>query len=180
MPSSPLDLTGVATYEVFLRSTLDKIGVTPDLHHIGDYKTASNTFTEKTFTAAHREMDESLNRDLYEQIVHGIADARKKSDQDVRALLDNGPFLPEDALRVGLIDDVAYEDQVLEKLRAAKPGIGTRDIEGDDYGRISPASLGLNRGPRVAVIYAAGAIAGGKGGFDPLNGTAVGSETLIE
>ena len=29
MPSSPLDLTGVATYEVFLRSTLDKIGVTP-------------------------------------------------------------------------------------------------------------------------------------------------------
>ncbi len=27
MPSSPLDLTGVATYELFLRGTLDKIGV---------------------------------------------------------------------------------------------------------------------------------------------------------
>ena len=40
MPSSPLDLTGVATYELFLRGTLDKIGAYPDLHHIGDYKTA--------------------------------------------------------------------------------------------------------------------------------------------
>jgi protease-4 len=170
----------VATYEVFLRSTLDKFGVTADLHHIGDYKTASNTFTEKTFTAAHREMDESLNRDLYEQIVGGIADTRKKSQDEVRSLIDKGPFLPEDALRAGLIDDVAYEDQVVEKLRAAKAGTGTRDIDGDDYGRISPSSLGLNRGPRVAVIYAAGAIASGKGGFDPLNGTAIGSDMLID
>ena len=29
MPSSPLDLTGVATYELFLRGTLDKIGAYP-------------------------------------------------------------------------------------------------------------------------------------------------------
>src|SRR6266849_2032596 len=123
MPSSPPDLTGVATYELFLRGTLDKIGAYPDLHHIGDYKTASNTFTEKSFTAAHREMDESLNRDLYEQIVRGIADGRKKKDTEVRALLDEGPFLPEDALRSGLIDDVAYEDQVEEKLR---PGGSSR------------------------------------------------------
>ena len=78
MPASPLNLTGVATYELFLRGTLDKIGAYPDLHHIGDYKTAVNTFTEKGYTPAHKEMDQSLNRDLYEQIVRGIADGRKK------------------------------------------------------------------------------------------------------
>src|SRR5215208_3645180 len=114
MPSAPLDLTGVATYELFLRGTLDKIGAYPDLHHIGDYKTAVNTFTEKGYTAAHKEMDESLNRDLYEQIVRGIADARKMNEDDVRRVLDNGPFLPEEAVKVGLVDDVAYEDQVEE------------------------------------------------------------------
>src|SRR5213596_2035080 len=70
MPSTPLDLTGVASYELFLRGTFDKIGVVPDLHHIGDYKTASNQLTEKGYTAAHREMDQSLNRDLYDQIVN--------------------------------------------------------------------------------------------------------------
>src|SRR5581483_4501199 len=71
MPSATLDLVGVATYELFLRGTLDKIGAYPDLHHIGDYKTAVNTFTQKGFTPAHKEMDESLNRDLYDQIVRG-------------------------------------------------------------------------------------------------------------
>src|SRR3984885_4308394 len=122
MPSTPLDLVGVATYELFLRGTLDKIGAVADLHHIGAYKTAVNTFTEKGYTPAHKEMDESMNRDLYEQIVRGIADGRKKNEADVRALVDQGPFLPEDALRAGLIDDVAYEDQVDDKLGSGRDG----------------------------------------------------------
>jgi protease IV len=177
MPSAALDLTGVATYELFLRGTLDKIGAYPDLHHIGKYKTAVNTFTEKGFTAAHKEMDESLNRDLYEQIVRGIADGRKKSEADVQKAIDEGPFLPEEAVRAGLVDDLAYEDQVDEKLRAGS----TRDrIDGDDYARVSSSSLGMSRGPRIAVIYASGAIVGGKSGFDPVNGAVVGSETLID
>ena len=53
-------------------------------------------------------------------------------------------------------------------------------LDGDDYARVSPSSLGLNRGPRIAVIYAAGTINGGKSGYDPVNGAIVGSETLIE
>ena len=53
-------------------------------------------------------------------------------------------------------------------------------LEAADYARVSPASIGLNRGPRVAVIYASGAIVGGHGGFDPLNGETVGSDTLID
>jgi protease-4 len=177
MPSASLDLTGVATYELFLRGTLDKINVFPDLHHIGDYKTAVNTFTEKGYTKAHKEMDEAMNRDLYEQIVRGIADGRKKNEADVRTILDDGPFLPEDALHAGLVDDVAYEDQVDDRLRS---GERRRQIDGDEYGRVSPSSLGLNKGPRVAVIYAAGTIAGGKSGYDPVNGPVAGSETLVE
>jgi protease IV len=177
MPSAPLDLVGVATYELFLRGTLDKIGAFPDLHHIGDYKTATNTFTEKGYTAAHKEMDESMNRDLYEQIVRDIADGRKKNEADVRTLVDDGPFLPEDALAAGLVDEVAYEDQVDDKLRA---GEQRRRLEGDDYARVSLSSVGLNKGPRIAVIYASGTINGGKSGYDPVNGPVLGSETLIE
>jgi protease IV len=177
MPSAPLDLVGVATYELFLKGTLDKIGAVADLHRIGQYKTAVNTFKEKGYTAAHREMDESMNRDLYEQIVRGIADGRKKSEADVRALIDQGPFLPEDALSAGLVDEVAYEDQVDDKLRA---GETRRHLDGDDYARVSLGSLGLNKGPRIAVIYAAGTINGGRNGYDPVNGAIAGSDTLIE
>jgi protease-4 len=177
MPSTPLDLVGVATYELFLRGTLDKIGAIPDLHRIGQYKTAVNTFKEKGYTAAHKEMDESMNRDLYEQIVRGIADGRKKDEADVRTLVDQGPFLPEDALASGLVDEVAYEDQADEKLRG---GEQRRHLDSDDYARVSLSSLGLNRGPRVAVIYATGTINSGRSGYDPVNGPVAGSDTLIE
>ncbi|MGE0448025.1 MAG: signal peptide peptidase SppA [Vicinamibacterales bacterium] len=179
MPATTLDLTGIATYALFLRGTLDKIGVVPDMHRIGDYKTAVNTFTERGYTAAHREMDQSLARDLFEQIVAIVARARGKSDADVRALVDQGPFLPADALRAGLVDDVLYEDQVAGRLGEAVGGDIT-PVKSDDYARITLSSLGLNRGPRVAVIHASGMITGGKGGFDPINGEALGSDTLID
>lgn len=178
MPSSPLDLTGVATYALFLRGTLEKIGAYPDLRRIGEYKTAPNTFTERGYTPAHKEMDESLTRDLYAQIVRGIADGRKKTEADVRALIDEGPFLSEDALRAGLVDDVQYEDRVDATLRGDGDG-ENREIEGDQYGRVSLSSLGLNQGPKFAVIYAVGTISGGKSRYDPVNGSIVGSETLI-
>jgi protease-4 len=76
MPSATLDLTGMASYELFLRGTLDKIGAYPDALHIGEYKTASNMFTEHTYTPAHREMAESLNNDMFDQLVRGGAARR--------------------------------------------------------------------------------------------------------
>ncbi len=135
MPSTPLDLVGVATYELFLRGTLDKIGAdrrSPP--HRRTTRPRSTPSRKKATPPAHKEMDESMNRDLYEQIVRGIADGRKKNEADVRALIDDGPFLPEDALRAGLIDEVAYEDQVDDKLRA---GEQRRHLDGDDYARVS-------------------------------------------
>ena len=51
VPTSPLDLTGLASYEVFLRGSLDNVGVYPDFVYVGDYKSAVNTFTENSFTA---------------------------------------------------------------------------------------------------------------------------------
>jgi protease-4 len=180
MPATTLDLTGVASYELFLRGTLDKIGVVPDLLHVGKYKTAVNTFTETGFTEAHREMSASLNRDLFDELVRGVAEGRQKDEAEVRALVDQGPFLPEDALRTGLVDHVAYEDQVNERLTAAAAGGTDRRVSGDDYARISAAPFGLNRGPRIAVINAVGAITTGESGFDPVNGPVAGSDTLIE
>jgi len=181
LPTSPLDLTGVASYEIFLRGTLDKIGAVPDFLHIGDYKTAVNQLTEKGFTPAHREMSESLNRDMYEQLIRGIAEARKKSEADVRALVDQGPFLPADALRLGLVDDLAYEDQLDDRVPALRDGTREiRRVEGTDYQRIRAASVGIRPRSRIAVLYAVGTIVSGKSAFDPLNGPVVGSDTVVE
>src|SRR5262245_52874368 len=86
VPSASLDVAGLATYEVFLKGTFDKIGAQADFEKIGDYKTAPNQLTQTTFTPAHREMSESLTRDMYEQLVRAIAESRKKKVEEVRAL----------------------------------------------------------------------------------------------
>jgi len=176
MPTSTLDLMGVASYELFLRGTLDKIGAYPDAMHIGEFKTASNNFTQKTYTAAHREMAESLNTDLYEQLVRGIADGRHKSEAEVKSLIDHGPFLPEDALRAGLIDDLAYDDEIADKVKlgTGKPNM----LDMSDYKRA--AASGYGRGQKIAVIYAVGLIASGKSSYDTTGAQVVGADTIIE
>jgi protease-4 len=181
LPTSPLDLTGVASYEIFLRGTLDKIGAYPDFLHIGDYKTAVNQLTEKEFTPAHREMSESLNRDMYDQLIRGIAEARKKTEDEVRALIDQGPFVPEAALRHGLVDDLAYEDQLDDRVPELRDGgREIRRLEGTDYQRVRPADVGFRPDARIAIVYAVGTIVSGKSAFDPVNGAVVGSETIVE
>jgi protease-4 len=178
LPTASLDLTGIASYEVFLRGALDKLGAFPDAIHVGDYKTASNTFTEHSFTPAHKEMTESLNNDLYEQLVRGIGESRRKTEGEVRTLINHGPYLPEDAVRAGLIDDLAYEDEIDDKVQLGRGRVNT--LRQQDYRNVPLTSLGLNRGPRIAVLYAVGLISTGRSNYDSPSGQVIGSDTMVE
>jgi protease-4 len=180
MPTSSLDLTGVASYEVFLRGTFDKLGAYPDFVHVGDYKTATNQLTEKGFTPEHREMAQSLNREMYDQLVAGIAEGRKKSEAEVRQLLDQGPFVARKALDAGLVDELAYEDELDDRVPELAKGGANRQIDGGDYQRIRPESVGIRPRSRIAVLYVVGTIVSGKSGYDAVNGAVVGSETVVE
>ena len=176
-PSSPLDVVGVASYELFLRDALDSIGTHPDMLHAGDFKTASNLYTETTYTPEHREMSQSLNRDLYDQLVSGIAVGRQMTEPHVRGLIDRGPFLPDDAVAEGLVDGLFYEDEVEANLPL--PDFAAHRLSYRDYQQLDASSLGLDRGPEIAVVYAVGAINFGGSGID-LSGTeVVGSEAMV-
>jgi protease-4 len=172
LPSSVLDVKGLATYEVFLRGAFDKIGVAPDFVHIGDYKTAINTFTQRGYTPAHREMTASLNHDAFEQLVQAIATERKKSPEAVRALIDEGPFIAEDALAAGLVDALLYRDEVEERV-----GLGEEDTtDFADYVRALPPPFSFSSRPKIAVVYAVGTIASG----EAPSGEIAASDTLVE
>lgn len=176
-PTSPLELVGVASYELFLRDALDKIGIYPDMLHAGDYKTASNLYTENTFTSFHREMSESLNRDLYDQLVIGIGEARGLTSPAVRAAIDDGPLLPRDAVSRGLVDGLAYEDQLMDRLSDGDQTL--ERLSFNDYRHVSAQALGFDDGPAIALIYAVGPITLGSGGVDVSGAEVVGSEAIV-
>ncbi|MCG3194990.1 MAG: hypothetical protein DIJKHBIC_04258 [Thermoanaerobaculia bacterium] len=61
--------------------------------HRKEYKNAMNTFTEKAMTPAHREAMDGILQSRYRQLVSGVAEARKMSEDEVRTTTDNGPYL---------------------------------------------------------------------------------------
>ena len=177
-PTSPLMLVGVASYEFFFRDTLDKVGIEADMLAAGDYKTAINTYTESAFTPEHREATEALSRDFYEQLVDGIAEGRGMTRARVREVIDQGPFVAGDAVSLGLVDDLVYEDELLDRL---SPDDEAGRLDFATYDRVEPQSLGLGTGPRIAVVYVEGAINFGSS-TPSLPGSArmVGSGTMSE
>jgi protease-4 len=155
----------------YYAGTLEKVGVKANFEHVGDFKSAVEPFqrTEPS-EAASLAMNEMLDS-LYGQLVDGIAQSRKMTPEQVRALLDNPPITPEAAKAAGLVDALDYRDDVRETI-AGKERTGL-----DDYRRGLP-SLGAHK--TIAVIHAEGQIISGESGSPVFGGTMLGDRTFAE
>jgi protease-4 len=170
-PMGWLGLSGVGGWVPFFKEGLDKLGVEADYIHVEQYKTAYNMFTEKGFTEAHRTMLESIYSDIFSRYVRTVAEARKKTEAEVRGIIDTGLYQGDNALKAGLVDDLLYEDE-LEKLLQDK-GKKLQKARLPEYARISPSSVGLETGRKIALLYAMGPIVSGEGVYQM-----IGSRTL--
>ncbi len=175
-PSGDIGLTGVLAESMFLRGTLDKLGIVPRMDHRYEYKNAMNTFTEKKFTPAHREAMKRLVESWAGQQVRGIAEGRKMSEDQVRAIINRGPLLGAEALEAKLVDGLAYRQEVYDKVKE-RAGKGAKFLSPGKY--LQRAGRPHTKGKTVALIYGVGGVQRGKSGFDPVFGeVAMGSETV--
>ena len=179
-PPGELFINGLAADVMFFRGSLDKLGVYPDIYQIGKYKSAGDMFTQKEMTDAHREYVNSLLDDLFNRYVQTIAEARHKSPEEMKALIDNAPYNGPAAKQAGLIDEVAYLDELEKQIKTT---LGYKETDTfipvrGEYRDVSPESLGLNEGERIAVIYATGEIGSGRSENSPSGDQSIGSDTL--
>lgn len=182
-PPGQLFINGLAADVMFFRGSLDKLGIYPDIYQIGKYKSAGDMFTQKQMTDAHREYINSLLDDLFNRYVNGIAQARHKTPEEVRALIDNAPYSGAKAKEAGLIDEVLYKDDVekhFKKMLGYKETDTFVAVRSSDYRDVSPESLGLNKGERIAVIYASGDIGSGSSENSPSGSQSIGSDTVAK
>ena len=152
-PVGTVGLAGLSADVPFAAAALASIGIEPQVFQRGRYKTFPNTFTEDGLTAAHREMMESLIGDLFDQIVTGIAEGRGLEPAALAAAIDDGPFLADEALALGLIDQ-------LDGRRAFDEAVDDRSGEAERldpmaYLAIAPEVEGTGE---VGLVYAVGAI----------------------
>jgi protease-4 len=182
-PPGELFINGLAADVMFFRGSLDKLGIYPDIYQIGKYKTAANMFKEKEMTDAHRQFINEFLEDLYQRYINTIAQARNKTPDEVRALIDNAPYNAQQAKDAGLIDEAMYRDQLetmLKKQLGQKESEPLIAVRSHDYRDVSPESLGLNKGERIAVIYATGEIGSGSSKNSPDGDQSIGSDTVAK
>ena len=182
-PPGDLYINGFAAEAMFYKGSLDKLGIEADVIQIGPkYKNAPDRYTRKEMSDGQREVLNAVLDEYFSRFTTAISESRKKSIEDVKALVDNAPYNANKAKTLGLIDDAFYRDQVDDALRSAlgyKEGDKLRTLSGGEYREIPSDSLGLNTGEKIAVIYASGAINIGHSSNGPLNGEMVGSDTIV-
>ena len=182
-PSGDLYINGFAAEAMFYKGSLDKLGIEADVIQIGPkYKNAPDQYTKKEMGEGQREVINAVLDEYFSRFTGGIAESRKKSVEDVAGLIDNAPYNARQAKDLGLIDDAIYKEQVYDDLKnrlGYKTDDKLRTIRGGEYREIPSDSLGLNKGEKVAIIYASGAINIGRSNDGPLGGSMVGSDTIV-
>lgn len=177
-PSGDVGLTGIILESPFLAGTLEKLGLVPRMDQRYEYKNAMNTFTEKAYTAAHEEAMRGIADSWYQQLVEAIAEGRGKSAEEVRALIDRGPFFGAEAVGEGLVDAVVYRDEVIEKAEAAA-GQGAKRLPLAKY--LERAGRPHAKGAKIALVYGVGGVQRGKSKVDPLTRDfSMGSDTVAK
>ena len=175
-PSGDIGLTGIILESPFIRGTLDKLGVKPRMDHRYEYKNAMNMFTEKKYDSYHREAMEKLMNSWFSQIVKGISQSRHLTEEQVRSLVDRGPFLGKEAVDAGLVDGLAYRDEVYAAARK-KVGEKAELLFLGQY--LKRAGRPHRTGKTIALIYGVGGVSRGDSGYSPMSGeTTMGSDSV--
>lgn len=171
-PEDELDLKGMRFELLFFKKTLDKLGVQVQIEHAGKYKDFGDMFTRASMSPETKEVLITILDDLYGNLVQRIAEARRKTPDQVRAIIDQGPFLSPHAQEQGLVDGLLYEDQMLDEVKARVGEL--KKVSLRDYLRV-PAVGRVGR-QRIALVTAEGGITRGDSGSDVSGDNGIESE----
>ena len=200
MPEPGVLMTiGVRAEVTFYKKLFDMIGVKAEMLRVGEYKSAAEPYSRTEMSPEFRKEMEEILDDFYQQIINTIASSRKLSAEKVTAAIDAGPLTALQAKELGLIDRIAYEDEV-EAAIGASAGktikvvrkYGKKKIDTDFSGlagmvKMMELLVGAepqkrkSSNPKIAVIHAQGMITTGKSQTDFFTGESVmGSDTMIK
>ncbi|MEO1742664.1 MAG: signal peptide peptidase SppA, partial [Cyanobacteria bacterium J06629_9] len=135
-PAGLMELNGFRAEIQFLAGALDKYGVGVQVLRVGRYKSAVEPFIRETSSPEEKQQTQALLTDLWQDFLQTASTNRDFTPQALQTLADNGGLLmAEEAKAAGLVDEVAFFDQVLKELRSlgdnktAEPDADVEDAE---------------------------------------------------
>ncbi|MGV3710991.1 MAG: signal peptide peptidase SppA [Gemmatimonas sp.] len=122
-PFGALMMPGLASEELFLSGFLEKYGIGIQVSKVGKYKSAVEPFLRKDMSPENRQQVTGYLGDLWSEVKIGVAATRKIDTLALQALVDReGIVQPATARSAGLVDRVAYFDEVLADLQRLSKG----------------------------------------------------------
>ncbi len=160
-PAGMMMVNGFSVTTEYYLGTFEKLGVHADFEHVGDFKTAVEPLQrDAPSDAASLAMDQMLDS-LYAQFLDGVSKGRGISVDDEKALVDQAPVTPEQALAAKMVDGLKFRDEVRD------------DMAGKDRTKLSDYHEGpapFATGKKIAIVHAEGEIIDGESG-SPLYGS---------
>ncbi len=176
-PLGEMEVKGLSTQPMFMAGALQKYGIGVQVIREGKYKGAVEPYLLTKLSPENRLQNEKLLGDLWGEWRSAVGKSRNLSPQQLQAIADNQVLLPPDEAKArGLVDKVAYFDQVLGQLKQLtgdnKEDKTFRQISLTKYAEVPGKSLGVERSSQnqIAIIYAEGNIVDGQGGLTEVGG----------
>jgi len=176
-PLGDVVIPGVSGTAMFLKGTLDKLGIVFEPTRHGKYKSAVEMFSEDSLSPANREQLQALVDAAYEEFCSGVASGRGMSRGRVDTLVNTGFYRASAAQAAGLVDNSCYDDELDSLVRQEFRGLGKFAEKGLGVTEFRTDWQDL---PKVAVVYASGDIATGESRTDFLTGgQTMGANTIV-
>jgi len=166
-PGQSFFISGLSAEVYFLKSLLDKVGVTFEEVKHGTYKSFGEGFTRDSMSEAFRENVISLLKSSNRQFVGDIAKDRNMEESAVNEQLERGIITEGEACKLGFVDECAYPDEATERIVSGRKIM--RNIVGlDDYMKENVHVYQWGAEPVIAVVHVSGNIVRGSAGKDGL------------
>jgi protease IV len=169
--SATMMLTGLRAEVTFYRNLFELLDIQPDMLRVGAFKSAAEPYTRTEMSDEFRQEVEELLDDQFHSFVSQVAASRKIPEDTVRDIIDEGLLPGGRAKELGIIDAVAYDDQLTTLIADGNTSLDVRLMK--DYRKKKPnteldlfalmeilggsVSKGSTR-PRIAVLRAEGMI----------------------
>ncbi len=164
-PQGGLEFDGFSSNMMYLKGLLDKLEIQPQIFYAGKFKSATEPLRATQMSDANRLQTSVWMGDLYAQFLQSIAVTRQLDSAKLRQLAVAGAIqTAHDAVANELLDGLKYDDELKAEINRRllnEANSKINFVHFSDYAKAANFKQDGNK--KIAVVYAAGDIVGGKG-----------------
>ena len=116
-PNGMMDMRGISVSMPFFKDLSDDLGITWNIYYAGQFKSATEPMRRNNMSDQNRLQLREFINEVYDNYLLDIASSRKISVETIDAFVNNlDGFSPENALEIGLVDELLYKDGVTSRI----------------------------------------------------------------